>query len=110
MQYNSRILLGVLTWQCRPAIACVATKVVKLSIPRHGRLQCSPTSSSIETIRGSDCPLVLQSDTEATSGVDSPDRAKVARVNCGGTVRVVRDDVLLVHGGWSFGCETCSRS
>lgn len=29
---------------------------------------------------------------------DRPDRAKVARVNCGGAVRVVRDDVLLGHG------------
>jgi hypothetical protein len=40
---------------------------------------------------------VLQSSAQAASGYGSPDRAKVARVNCGGNVRVVRDDVLLVR-------------
>lgn len=55
--------------------------------------------------------FVLQSGAQAASGVDSPDRAKVARVNCGGVVRVVRDDVLLVAGPrWLvLGTETCSR-
>jgi hypothetical protein len=89
--------IGYLTWQGRPAVARVATKVVKLSVPRHGWLLAAQprVQQIIAAALIVERESVLQSGAQAASGYGSPHRAKVARVNCGGDVRVVRDDVLV---------------